>query len=52
MTKQYVTAQDLEIINKILNDGNDCRIQLTKEGYRIVSDAVKVVKKGVGPKTA
>lgn len=41
-----VTADDLPIINKALDDGADVRIQKTPDGgYRIVSDTVKVLKR-------
>lgn len=41
-----VKQEDLAIINKCLESGCDCRIQKTKDGYRIVADKVTVLKKG------
>lgn len=41
----YLTAADIDIINAALSEGKDVRVQLTKEGYRIISDTVKVLKK-------
>lgn len=42
---EYVTANDIHIINKALNEGDDVRIQRTKDGYRIIKDSVAVLKK-------
>lgn len=43
---EYVTPNDLNVINKALNNGADVRIQLTpNQGYRIVSDRVMVLKR-------
>ena len=47
---QFVTADDLKIINKALNEEKDVRIQRTREGYRIVEDTVRVLKKGTAGK--
>lgn len=47
---QFVTADDLKIINKALNEEKDVRIQRTREGYRIVEDTVRVLKKGAAGK--
>ena len=40
---QFVTADDLKVINKALNEEKDVRIQRTREGYRIVEDTVRVL---------
>lgn len=40
-----VQKEDLHIINEALNKGFDVEIQNTKSGYRIISKAVKVLKK-------
>lgn len=40
-----VQQEDLHIINEALNKGFDVEIQNTKNGYRIISKAVKVLKK-------
>ena len=42
---------DIDIINAALSEGKDVRVQLTKEGYRIISDTVKVLKKAVIPQS-
>lgn len=42
---EYITEKDLHLINKALNDGQDVRIQKTRDGYRIVKDYVSVIKK-------
>lgn len=42
---EYVTKEDLALINKALCDGYDIRIQRTKDGYRIIRDAITVLKK-------
>lgn len=44
--KTYVTENDLTYINAALSQGADIRIQVTKEGYRILADTVRVLKKG------
>lgn len=41
----FVKKEDLHIINMALNNNRDVRIQRTKDGYRIVEDAVKVIAK-------
>lgn len=43
---EFVKRQDLDIINKALNEGNDVRIQRTKDSYRIVADRVTVLQRG------
>lgn len=49
--KEYlrrVTEADLDIINKALCMGADVRIQTTPDnGYRIVADNVKVLKRSI-----
>nr|DAD87631.1 MAG TPA: hypothetical protein [Siphoviridae sp. ctoMB99] len=40
-----LNKEDIELIRECLDKGNDCRIQRTKDGYRIVSDSVRVLKK-------
>ena len=47
----YLTAGDIDIIKAALSEGKDVRVQLTKEGYRIISDTVKVLKKAVIPQS-
>ncbi len=42
---EFVKQEDLHIINRALNNNRDIRIQRTKDGYRIVEDAVKVLVK-------
>lgn len=42
---QFVTTDDLKVINKALNEEKDVRIQRTREGYRIVEDTVRVLLK-------
>nr|DAK83914.1 MAG TPA: hypothetical protein [Caudoviricetes sp.] len=42
---QFVTADDLKVINKALNEEKDVRIQRTRDGYRIVEDTVRVLLK-------
>lgn len=45
----YVTEEDLKIINNALLEGADVRIQKTPNGgYRIVKDFVTVLKKSAG----
>lgn len=46
LVKIYVTEKDLTCINAALSQGADIRIQITKEGYRILADTVRVLKKG------
>lgn len=41
----FVKKEDIHIINMALNNNRDVRIQRTKDGYRIVEDAVKVIAK-------
>lgn len=41
----YLAPGDIDIINAALSEGKDVRVQLTKDGYRIISDTVKVLKK-------
>ena len=43
--QELITEKELPEINRILAAGNDCRIQVTKDGWRILSDRVTVVKK-------
>lgn len=40
-----LTTDDLPVVNEALRKGFDVRIQRTKDGYRILSDTVKVLKK-------
>ena len=42
---EYVRPEDLFLINRALNDDKDVRIQRTKDGYRIIEDTVKVLRK-------
>lgn len=44
-TIEYVRKEDLFLINRALNDDKDVRIQRTKDGYRIIEDTVKVLRK-------
>ena len=46
--REFVTADDLKVINKALNEEKDVRIQRTRDGYRIVEDTVRVLLKNVG----
>lgn len=46
--EKYITDEDLCVINRALDTGCDVRIQRTKNGVRIVSDQVKVLKKKGG----
>ena len=41
---EFVKKEDLHIINRALN-GSDVKIQLTKDGYRITEDTMKVLKR-------
>lgn len=43
--KRYVTEHDLICINAALAQGADVRIQITKDGCRILADTVRVLKK-------
>ena len=45
-----VKPEDLPIINKALAAGADVRIQTTRDGYRIIADTPKVLKRVVEPK--
>lgn len=47
----YVTVEDLRPINEALGRGSDVEIQRTKDGYRIIEQKVKVLKKGPARKT-
>ena len=40
---EFVKKEDLHIINRALNNGSDVKIQLTKDGYRITEDTMKVL---------
>lgn len=42
---EFVKKEDLHIINRALNNGSDVKIQLTKDGYRITEDTMKVLKR-------
>lgn len=42
---EFVKADDLRVINKALNEEKDVRIQRTRDGYRIVEDTIRVLKK-------
>lgn len=42
--RQFLKAEDLELINSALAKGMDVAIQLTKDGYRIVAKKIKVLK--------
>lgn len=44
--RDKVSAEDLDIINRALEDGADVRIQQTGDGgYRIVADRVHLLKR-------
>lgn len=42
---EFVKSDDLRVINKALSEEKDVRIQRTRDGYRIVEDTVRVLKK-------
>ena len=43
-SQKLLKEADLILINAALSKGMDVSIQLTKDGYRIVSKRVKVIK--------
>lgn len=40
---EYIRHEDLDVINKALNQGTDVRLQRTPKGCRIVEDNTKVL---------
>ena len=42
--KQLLAPEDLTCINEALARGADVRVQVTKGGFRILEDKVKVLK--------
>ena len=47
--EKLLTSEDLACINEALARGVDVRVQMTKGGYRILEDKVKVLKsRGTG----